>query len=179
MSHCFNLNGHPNPEVFGLEGLHETYKQALLGTELYGPTYFAPILQTMVDFVRAQAASPTYHVFLILTDGEIHDMPKTIDLVVEASSLPMSIIIIGVGNEDFRKMMQLDADNNVLRNSRGQAAERDVVQFVKFADYREGHISVLAEEGLKEIPTQLVGYMMNRNILPPPPIAPPDFNQLL
>lgn len=38
---------------------------------------------------------------LLLTDGEIFDMPKTIDLVVEASRLPCSIVIVGVGNEAF------------------------------------------------------------------------------
>jgi len=36
---------------------------------------------------------------MILTDGEIHDMNKTMDLVVHAARLPLSIIIIGVGNE--------------------------------------------------------------------------------
>ena len=176
MSHCFNLNGSLDPEVQGLEGIHETYKQALAGTELYGPTFFAPILRTMVDHVRSRVAEATYHIFLILTDGEIHDMPQTVDLVVEASSLPMSIIIVGVGNESFRKMMELDADEQVLRNSVGKPAERDVVQFVKFADYRERHISVLAEEVLKEVPDQFVGYMTSRDIKPPPPIAPPDFS---
>jgi hypothetical protein len=45
-----------------------------------------------------------YSVLVILTDGEIHDMPKVIDLVVGASNLPLSIIIIGVGNDNFENM---------------------------------------------------------------------------
>ena len=64
---------------------------------------------------------------LILTDGEIHDMKETRDLIVELSKLPVSIIIIGVGNEGFEGMRYLDADNNVLRNSQGVAAARDIV----------------------------------------------------
>ena len=51
-----------------------------------------------------------YHCFVILTDGEIHDMQATVDLIVELSKLPVSIIIIGVGKEDFMKMQFLDAD---------------------------------------------------------------------
>jgi hypothetical protein len=51
-----------------------------------------------------------YHCIVILTDGEIHDMQATVDLIVELSKLPVSIIIIGVGNEDFMKMQFLDAD---------------------------------------------------------------------
>jgi hypothetical protein len=52
-----------------------------------------------------------YHIFLIITDGEIHDMQETKDLIVQASELPLSIIIIGVGNEQFQMMEELDGDN--------------------------------------------------------------------
>eukprot|EP00349_Pseudokeronopsis_sp_Brazil_P003677 CAMPEP_0202958088 /NCGR_PEP_ID=MMETSP1396-20130829/2430_1 /ASSEMBLY_ACC=CAM_ASM_000872 /TAXON_ID= /ORGANISM="Pseudokeronopsis sp., Strain Brazil" /LENGTH=110 /DNA_ID=CAMNT_0049675931 /DNA_START=1222 /DNA_END=1551 /DNA_ORIENTATION=+ len=107
-----------------------------------------------------------YHIFLIITDGEIHDMQLTKQLVVDASSLPMSIIIIGVGNENFEMMQELDADDDVLRDARGRAAQRDVVQFVKFKDYRSAGIELLAEEVLREVPTQFVQYMMSRGIQP-------------
>lgn len=73
-----------------------------------------------------------YHILLIITDGEIHDMKQTKDLIVECSDYPLSIIIVGVGNADFEKMVELDGDDVVLRNSKGQATKRDIVQFVKF-----------------------------------------------
>jgi hypothetical protein len=38
---------------------------------------------------------------LILTDGIINDMQKTIDEIVRGSDLPLSIIIVGVGEADF------------------------------------------------------------------------------
>lgn len=41
---------------------------------------------------------------LILTDGEIHDFKETIDMIVELSRYPVSLIIVGVGNESFEKM---------------------------------------------------------------------------
>ena len=40
---------------------------------------------------------------MILTDGLINDMDETIDALVEASYLPISVIIIGVGYGDFGK----------------------------------------------------------------------------
>ncbi len=49
-------------------------------------------------------------ILVIFTDGIICDMPQTIDAIVEASYYPISIIIVGVGNEDFSKMDQLDSD---------------------------------------------------------------------
>ena len=42
-----------------------------------------------------------YSILLIVTDGEIHDMQLTKDLLVKASQQPLSVIIIGVGNEEF------------------------------------------------------------------------------
>jgi hypothetical protein len=72
---------------------------------------------------------------MIITDGEIHDMEATKDLIVAGSHLPLSIIIIGVGDEKFKLMKDLDSDDKLLRDSRGQLATRDVVQFVKFKKY--------------------------------------------
>lgn len=40
---------------------------------------------------------------LILTDGQINDMQNTVDAIVAASDLPMSIIIVGVGAADFSR----------------------------------------------------------------------------
>ena len=73
-------------------------------------------------YVKSTLHLQMYHVMLILTDGEIHDMKETTDLIVELSQYPVSIIIVGVGNEEFEKMQFLDSDNQVLRNSTGVAA---------------------------------------------------------
>ena len=45
-----------------------------------------------------------YYILLIITDGLINDIDATIDEIVRASSLPISIIIVGVGDEDFSSM---------------------------------------------------------------------------
>ena len=41
-------------------------------------------------------------------------MDATIDQIVRGSSLPLSIIIVGVGGEDFSAMEVLDADDKPL-----------------------------------------------------------------
>lgn len=64
-------------------------------------------------------------VLLILTDGEIHDMNQTKDSLVAASTLPMSLIIVGIGNADFSKMEILDGDEGLI-DSRGVKASRDI-----------------------------------------------------
>lgn len=52
-------------------------------------------------FARTYRDGTSYFVLLIITDGVISDMPQTLEAIVQASSLPMSIIIVGVGNADF------------------------------------------------------------------------------
>ena len=54
-----------------------------------------------------------YHILLILTDGVISDMDQTKAAIVAASSLPMSIIIVGVGGADFQMMEELDSDDQL------------------------------------------------------------------
>ena len=53
-----------------------------------------------------------YHVFLIMTDNCIDDYQETKDLIVEASTLPLSIIIVGVGNEKMLRLIEeFDGDH--------------------------------------------------------------------
>jgi hypothetical protein len=120
---------------------------------LAGPTYFSGILTVVRDYIKANMGQPMYHILLILTDGAIHDMDQTKDLIVECSKYPLSIIIVGIGNADFTDMKELDGDEKILRNQRGQAASRDIVQFVQFKDFNESKdLGLLAEEVLREVP---------------------------
>ena len=106
-----------------------------------------------------------YHVILMLTDGCIHDMRETIDLIVKASDLPLSIIIIGIGNANFKNMEILDADEFELTDSYRNKAKRDIVQFVKYNDYAHD-IGILAENVLCEVPDQFVTYMIDNGKKP-------------
>lgn len=72
---------------------------------------------------------------LIITDGEITDLDQTRQSIVNGSKLPMSIIIVGVGEADFKAMEFLDGDNGVLKSITGEPAVRDIVQFVPFKQF--------------------------------------------
>ena len=64
---------------------------------------------------------------MILTDGEITDIKKSIDWVVAGSDVPLSIVIIGLGNDKFEEMNTLDADDEPLFDSLGRKMKRDIV----------------------------------------------------
>lgn len=70
-------------------------------------------------------------------------MDETRNAIINASRLPMSIIIIGVGNADFTAMEFLDGDDGRLRSMAGEAAMRDIVQFVPFRQFKNVRQHVL------------------------------------
>ena len=109
-----------------------------------------------------------YQILLIITDGIINDMPKTIDEIVRGADLPLSIVIVGVGEADFERMDVLDADEEPLYSKKYKKfMARDIVQFVPFREFRNDAFK-LAKETLQEIPGQLVDYFQKRGIQPRP-----------
>ncbi|XP_076448583.1 copine-8-like [Babylonia areolata] len=177
VSHEFALNGNPqNPYCQGIEGVLQAYHKTLHSVQLYGPTNFAPCINHVARFARAATGGNDYFILLIITDGIITDMPQTCEAIVNASTLPLSIIIVGVGDADFEAMEVLDGDE-VRLSSRGRYAERDIVQFVPMRDFlgRGGDDTAavqarLAKEVLEEIPDQFLSYMQRHNIKPKPPL---------
>lgn len=159
-NHCFNLTFRSDPRVQGLGGIINAYKTSLSRVQLDGPTYFCPLIKKMVANVKSQLAESLisiYFILLILTDGQIHDMIDTRNVIAEASHLPISIIIIGIGDEDFTNMIELDGDNAPLKTSKGEKVERDIVQFVCYNDFKIDSLK-LSEEVLKEVPKQVEQY---------------------
>ena len=134
--------------------------------KFYGPTNFAPVIKKVMNDIHDELENNKeenhYHILLILTDGMITDMIETVNCIVEASKLPLSIVIVGIGEKDFGNMDSLDGDIIPLVNSFGEIRKRDIVQFVKFNTFKEKNAindgKELAEEVLKEIPRQIEEY---------------------
>lgn len=111
-----------------------------------------------------------------------HVFMASLQAIVSASTLPLSIIIVGVGDADFGAMEELDGD--VVRiSSNGRTAARDIVQFVPFRDFlkgcersggrgRGGRVDPntarvrLAREVLAEVPTQFLSFMKDNSVKP-------------
>lgn len=109
--------------------------------------------------------------------GVINDMDATIEALVAAADLPISVLIVGVGQADFTQMNILDGDEQRL-SARGRIASRDIVQFVPLRNFlsQAAGGSVLADVSrslLAEIPGQLLDFMMQHKIMPNPRTAPP------
>ena len=122
----------------------------------------------MVESVRVSQESQKFFILVIITDGLINDMQKTIDEIVRGSGLPLAVIIVGVGEADFSGMDTLDADDEALYSTAYRKyQEADIVQFVPYNDFKSNP-HLLANETLNELPGQLLNYMRRNNILPHP-----------
>ncbi|KAF6129517.1 copine 6 [Phyllostomus discolor] len=151
VSHDFAINFEPeNPECEEISGVIAAYRRCLPQIQLYGPTNVAPIINRVAGPAQREQSTgqaTKYSVLLVLTDGVVSDMAETRTAIVRASRLPMSIIIVGVGNADFTDMRLLDGDDGPLRCPRGVPAARDIVQFVPFRDFKDVRPYALTQQG--------------------------------
>ncbi|ORX45376.1 Copine-domain-containing protein [Piromyces finnis] len=165
-----------NPNVNGIQGVLNAYYKTLENCRLGFPTNFAPIINkitrmvknTGVEKIKNELVLKQYTILTIITDGDISDMKETIVAIREASEYPISIIIVGVGDNDFSNMEQLDGDNIQIS---GQGKKiRDIVQFVPLNKYIDNP-QLLASETLAEVPLQFFEYVSENKCVPP------DFNE--
>ncbi|XP_023681484.1 copine-4 isoform X3 [Paramormyrops kingsleyae] len=170
VSHDFAVNfNEENPECAGIQGVVEAYQSCLPKIQLYGPTNIAPIIQKVACSASQEMHTKEamqYFILLILTDGVITDMADTREAIVHASHLPMSVIIVGVGNADFSDMQMLDGDDGILRSPKGEPVLRDIVQFVPFRNLKHASPAALAKTVLAEVPNQVVDYYNSKGIKP-------------
>ncbi|XP_029445193.1 copine-4 isoform X2 [Rhinatrema bivittatum] len=170
VSHDFAVNfNEDNPECAGIQGVVEAYQSCLPKIQLYGPTNIAPIIQKVAKSASEEThtkEATQYFILLILTDGVITDMADTREAIVHASHLPMSVIIVGVGNADFSDMQMLDGDDGILRSPKGEPVLRDIVQFVPFRNFKHASPAALAKSVLAEVPNQVVDYYNGKAIKP-------------
>ncbi len=160
--HCFQCG--PTEEANGVEGVLEAYRSVFkTNLVLSSPTDITEVIQTAA--ARAESSldaalekgRQSYTVLLVLTDGAVSDVSATAACIEQVQDLPLSIVIVGVGNADFSAMNFLDDLH--------KPGKRDVVQFVPFNKHSRDPMD-LSSATLHEIPDQLVGYFQKRGVLP-------------
>jgi len=160
--HAFQVGDHSH--MSGVRGILEAYRE----TFLKGICMSGPVVLTEVIKIAARKARVThekalgkgklsYSILLILTHGCVADIEATKNMLKEVEDSPLSIIIIGIGENDFSAMKFLD-------DFQDEEGGRDICNFVRFDADKDR--TVLTEEALNEIPDQLTSYFFSRGILP-------------
>lgn len=78
--------------------------------------------------------------------------------MIAASDSPLSVVIVGIGDNDFEGMTFLDEHDPEKEGG------RDITKFVRFTEYKS--YNLLTEAVLDEIPEQLVDYYYERGVMP-------------
>lgn len=75
------------------------------------------------------------------------DLQSTINAIVDAAKLPISIILVAVGNADRKKFKILDGETNksLVHSLSGEVCTRDIVQFVPFRRFKNDYKSLTKE----------------------------------
>ncbi|PON31218.1 Copine, partial [Parasponia andersonii] len=94
----------------GFEEVLSRYREIVPHLRLAGPTSFAPIIEMATTIVEQSGGQ--YHVLVIIADGQVESPQeqRTVDVIVEASKFPLSIILVGVGDGPW-DMMKGFGDN--------------------------------------------------------------------
>ena len=165
VSMCFNINFEENPEIHTLDNVINVYHESLKKLTFSGPTLFSPILYSVINQIKTNNDILEYNILMILTDGVLDDMDNTINALVEGSFEPLSVIIVGIGNADFAKMVILDGNDNPLISQYNIKWMRDLVQFVPFNKF-ENDEAKFNKEILDEISRQIIEFYNVNNYTP-------------
>ena len=107
---CFPINFNENPNIKKIDGVLKEYKNCLSKITLSEPAQFSPIINHLINIIEGdeENINTNYHILLLLTDGKYDDREKTIDSIVKASKLPLSIIIVGLKDSDNQHIGDFD-----------------------------------------------------------------------
>jgi hypothetical protein len=151
----------PDAQVQGVEGILRAYKSIFESDlTMSGPTLFDQVIQAAA--VRAkhyhERKNPQrYCILFIITDGSTQQIEETKRKLSVYSSVPLSVIFVGVGRAEYKSMYELcDSDAGTTRCT---------TTFVEFRQHQH-HPTSLGRAALAQIPNQLVEYMIQNGIRP-------------
>ena len=144
-------------------GLRDVYRATFDGGIcLSGPTVFTQVLQWAAVHARKRhqqmnevgSSNLTYDLLLIVTDGCMDDVEETKRKLGVYSTMPLSIVFVGLGRSDFTLLHQL---------AEPLAGCRSNVTVVEFRQHQHDS-QTLATLVLEQVTSQLCAYM-KENVL--------------
>jgi len=129
VGHCCDLNSFfPNKDAIeGLQGVLTVYNETIKIFKLSSPTFLSPLLNYAITSYFTSNTNPySYYVMWILLDSDIDDIEKAEKEMEVADQYGLSVIILGIGNAEFKLMDEFVKCLN--------SKKRPFAQFYKYND---------------------------------------------
>lgn len=139
------------------------YKAAVERVTLDGPTSYAAVINKAIEIVEEE--NKTFHILLIIADGQFVDEGPTVEAIIKASEYPLGIVVVGVGDGPWNLLYRFDDWLPQRRFDNFQFVEYNKV----LKDFGPKHAdTALALHTLMEIPDQY-GTVKRLGFLEEPP----------
>ena len=111
------------------------------------------------DYIRE------YNIFLLFVNNDIINEKDFINELIISSTLPISIIIVGLGKDHFTKLENIDTNFLNLTNEEGMKAKRKCIKFISFNKCLKNFQNTV-KKSLISIPDEMIEYLTLKNIVP-------------
>ena len=164
VNNCFNINMNlQNPDINLKHNIFIEYRKSFNYLTLSDTSKFSPLLQKVLNEIKEENDKIKYNILLLMTCGIIRDLQETIDILVEGSSYPLSVVIIGIGNGPFGNMLKLVEESRNLIYSLKKETKIDIAHFVPFINYKND-FNALTEEVFGKVSKQIIQYYNMNNM---------------
>ena len=119
--------------------------------------FFSPLIKKMIEDVNQTYQSNIYNVLFVLLSGNIDkkDYKEIINSLILSSYLPLSIIVIGIGKNDFSTYKELFNLNN-KNSSENMPKNKDNIIFISLKSKSE--VNTTVEYCLKELRKHIIEF---------------------
>ena len=154
----FNLSLNENPILTGYTNIEKAYSEILKKVSFCKSSSLSPLILKIQKIILDRYKLDTYNIIFLLINNspKKEDFQKCFDAFVDITYLPVSFVIIGIGNtelEDFKKAIM---SKNRL-SSKDLEKLRNNISFISMKDCNFNN-DILKNKCLKDIPIQIVEY---------------------
>ena len=154
----FNLNLKDKSPLHGYTNVEKAYKECFKKINYCDKDSLSPLIRHLNNKIMENYEAEDYYIFLLLISNppKKEDIQKCIDAFIENTFLPLSVIVIGIGDKDFKSIKSLFSNKHRF-SSKDIEKSRNNIYFFPLKNFNFKYDLVL-QECLKEIPKQLVEY---------------------
>ena len=160
--------------IRGIDGVLQVYRDQFRSgiTMANTPTVFTDVIRIAAARAERDAQiakkfeKQVYTILCILTGRDVEFIEDTAAALDEATSTPLSVVFVGIGDGDFFNMRFIDHGRE-MRN------ERDIAHFVAFDEHAKDS-QAFTSEACQEIPQQVTDFFESKGIAPLPDVKLSD-----